>query len=115
MRQKAKDLIRHPLIYGSSIVVIGGLVANFFNFLFNLFMSRNLSVADYGTLASIISLIAFPGLILNSFNPLVVNFAGEHFAKGELDQVRGFYIKLIKFLTLAGVITSIFIFIFIPT
>ena len=60
MKKKALEIIKHPLVYGSSIVVIGGLVANFFHFLFNLFMSRNLSVADYGTLASIVSLIGFP-------------------------------------------------------
>lgn len=107
MEKKALEIIKHPLVYGSSIVVIGGLVANFFHFLFNLFMSRNLSVADYGTLASIVSLIGFPGLILAALNPLVVSFAGESFAKNELGQIRAFYIKLIKFLSGIGLLLTL--------
>ena len=107
MKKKALEIIKHPLVYGSSIVVIGGLVANFFHFLFNLFMSRNLSVADYGTLASIVSLIGFPGLILAALNPLVVSFAGESFAKNELGQIRAFYIKLIKFLSGIGLLLTL--------
>ena len=75
MKEKAKALIKHPLIYGSGIVVIGNLFANFFNFLFNLFMSRNLSVSDYGVLASIVALIAFPSLAVGAINPMVIHFA----------------------------------------
>jgi len=107
-----KTHARHPLIYGSSILVLGGLVANFFNFLFNLFMSRNLIVSDYGTLASIVSLIGFPTLILAALTPLVVNFAGDYFAKNQLAQIRGFYIKILKFLFLVGILFFI-VFIFL--
>lgn len=112
MKQKALYFLRHPLIYGSSVVVIGGVAANFFNFLFNLFMSRNLSVSDYGNLASIISMIGFPGLILAALSPVVISFAGESFAKGELGQIRTFYLKIIKFLFTVGLITSILFIIF---
>lgn len=114
MKQKINEIIKHPLIYGSSIVVIGGLIANFFNFLFNLFMSRNLSIQDYGTLASIISLIGFPGLFLAALNPLVINFAGDFFAKGELGRIRAFYINLLKFLFASGLITSILFILILP-
>ena len=102
MKQKAKKLLKNPLIYGSSILVIGSVAANFFNFLFNLFMSRNLSVADYGVLASIISLVNFPMLIVAAIVPTVVSFTGSYFAKGQLDMVRGFYLKMIKPLAITG-------------
>ncbi len=105
MRQKALQIIKHPLIYGSSIVVIGGIISNFFNFLFNLFMSRNLSLPDYGTLASVISLISFPGLMVSALMPLVVSFAGEYFAKGQLEKIRGFYWKVFKFPLFLGLLT----------
>lgn len=104
-----KKFLRHPLIYGSSVVVIGGIAVNFFHFLFNIFMSRNLSVADYGTLASIILLITFPGMVAAALTPLVVSYAGEFFARGQYKYLRGFYFKIFKFLLIIGSI-SFFVF-----
>jgi O-antigen/teichoic acid export membrane protein len=103
MKQHIKQALKNPLIYGSTIVVFGNLFANFFNFLFNLFMSRSLSVTDYGILASIISLISFPALLANAINPVVIRFAGDYFVKGELSLVRGLYIKFTKFFLLLAV------------
>ncbi|MGH2563388.1 MAG: oligosaccharide flippase family protein, partial [Ginsengibacter sp.] len=115
MKQRVLEFIKHPLIYGSGIVVIGGLAANFLNFLFNLFMSRSLSVADYGTLASLTSLIGFPALIITAVMPLVVRFAGDYFATNRLDLVRGLYIKMAKFLIIIGFVFFILFLIFVPS
>lgn len=115
MKQKAKAILKHPLIYGSTIVVFGSLLTNFFNFLFNLFMTRNLTNADYGVLASIISVISFPALIGAATIPLVINFAGNYFATGQLDNARGFYYKIFKFFLTIGVIIFITFFVLIPT
>lgn len=104
MRQQAKKILKNPLIYGSSIVVLGSLFANFFNFLFNLYMTRNLSNADYGVLASIISLISLPALMTGAIIPMVVQFAGNYFAKGEMNLVRGFYYQIKKYFLLFGVL-----------
>jgi len=113
MKQRVKHLIKHPLIYGSSIVVTGGLLANFFNFLFNLFMSRSLSLPDYGTLASIISLITFPSLLVTAVNPVIVRFAGDYFAKNDQMHLRGLYNKFFKFLLIVGVIIFFLFLIFL--
>jgi O-antigen/teichoic acid export membrane protein len=114
MKEKARQLIKHPLIYGTSVVMIGTLFANFFNFLFNLFMSRNLSVAEYGVLASIVALIAFPALAVGAISPMIVQFAGKYFATGELAMVRGLYLKVSKWLLIfAFSLCSLFL-IFIP-
>ena len=104
MKQRVKQIVKNPLIYGSSIVIFGGLAANFFNFLFNLYMSRNLSVSDYGILASIISLIGFPALLASAVSPMVVQFAGNYFALGKYDMLRGFYRQLFYFFCLSGII-----------
>lgn len=97
MKEKVKKIIKHPIIYGSAIIVFGNLFANFFNFLYNLFMSRNLSVEDYGTLASIISLISLPILLSNAITPMVIKFAGNYFATNNTALLRGFYLKIKKF------------------
>lgn len=115
MKQKAIQALKHPLIYGSGVLVIGGLFVNFFNFLFNLFMSRSLTVADYGILASLTSLIGFPALIITSVMPLVVRFAGDYFASDRLDLVRGLYVKMAKFLFGFGLLVFLLFLIFIPT
>jgi O-antigen/teichoic acid export membrane protein len=104
MKKLAKKAIKNKFISGSFIVITGNLVANFFNFLFNVFMSRSLSVIDYGTLASIITLITFPALLTSAVNPVVVRYAGSYFAKGELSLVRGLYLKFTQFFLLFGVI-----------
>lgn len=114
MHQTAKKALKHPLIYGSSIVVTGGLLANFFNFLFNLFMSRSLSVTDYGTLAIIISLITFPMLILAAVNPVIIRFAGDYFAKKDLMLLKGLYITFFRFLLIVGFIIFILVLLFLP-
>lgn len=115
MKEKALKLIKHPLIYGSSIVVIGNLSANFFNFLFNVFMTRNLSNADYGVLASIISVISFPALIAAATIPLVINFAGTYFAQGKLDMARAFYYKIMKFFFFVSIFLFVAFLLFIPS
>src|SRR5882724_2602955 len=114
MKYKAKQFLNHPLVYGSSIVILGNLFANFFNFLFNLFMSRNLSVAEYGVLASVIAFIGFPNLAVGAVIPLIVHFAGNYFATGKLAMIRGLYLQMIKFLLLIGLVISFLFLIFIP-
>ena len=114
MQKNIKKLFKHPLIYGGSIVIIGNLIANFFNFLFNIFMNRALSVEDFGILASIIAIITLPGLAIGAIVPLVIHFSGKHFVKGELGIVKGFYSKIIKFLFISGIVFCILFFIFIP-
>lgn len=115
MKQKVKRLIKHPLIYGSGIVVIGNLFASFFNFLFNLFMSRSLSVTDYGVLASVLSLLAFPLLVSTSLGPVVVQFAGNYFATGNFPLLRGLYIKVKKLLFIVALILFVLFLFFIST
>ncbi|MGH7203473.1 MAG: oligosaccharide flippase family protein, partial [Candidatus Levyibacteriota bacterium] len=115
MKQAAKKALKHPLIYGSTIVVFGGLFANFFNFLFSFFMVRNISVPDYGVLQSIITLITFPALLANAINPVVIRSAGSLFAKSELSAVRGLYIQFFKFLFLIGGIGFIIFLYFLPS
>lgn len=114
MKKKALQLIKHPLIYGSGIVVIGNLLANFFNFLFNLFMSRSLTVSEYGVLASVMSLIVFPTLVSNAIIPVVIRFAGDYFAQGNYPLLRGLYMKVFKPVVLIAVIVFVLFFLLLP-
>ncbi len=110
-----KQLLKHPLIYGSAIVVIGNLIANFFNFLFNLFMSRSLTVADYGIFASVMSLIGFPALVGTAIIPVVLRFAGNYFATGNFPLLRGLYLQMKKLAFCIGTVVFIGFLFLIPS
>ncbi|RJQ25248.1 hypothetical protein C4577_06115, partial [Candidatus Parcubacteria bacterium] len=107
MRKKVQLMVKHPLISGSIIVFVGSTLGSFFNFLFNLFMTRNLSVADYGALAGLLSLTTVFGLIGGAFAPTIVTFAGGYFAKKEYDKAKSLFYKLSLLSFLLGFIIFI--------
>lgn len=98
------QVINHPLISGSAIVFGGTLLANLFHFIFNLFMSRTLSVSDYGTLASLVSVILLFALIADSFIPTIVHFSSLYFAKKELGMVSLIFFEVSKFSFFIGIL-----------
>lgn len=111
MKKRFNTIIKHPIISGSTIIFIGTFMANIFNFIFNLYMSRTLSIIDYGILASLISVILLFALAADSFVPIVVIFAGEYLAKGEEEKVAELFIKMKKIsLIIGGIILLIFVF-----
>lgn len=97
MKKFLHKTIQHPLISGSAIIFIGSNAGNVFNLLFNFFMVRNLSDADFGILTSLNSVIMLPLLVSTALMPIVVNFAAGYFAQKKLDLVHGLYMKLAKY------------------
>ena len=103
MKKRIFALYKHPLISGSMVIFLGSILSGFLNFLFNLFMSRNLSLPDYGTLVSFISLMTLVTLPAGSITPTIVNFAASYFARNKLSMVRSLFIKLGKASFLTGI------------
>lgn len=102
-----KSLLAIQIISGSVVIVGGGLASNFLNFLFNLFMTRNLSVSDYGILASLVSVITLFSIPAAAITPTVVRFGATYFANNELDKVRGLFYKI--FVLSAGIGILVFV------
>ncbi len=92
-----KSFLNHELITGSFYIFVGGLASSFLAFLFNLFMARNLSYADYGILASLTSLFTLAIIPSQSLTSTIVRFATRFFAKGEEIKAAIFYKKMIVF------------------
>jgi O-antigen/teichoic acid export membrane protein len=103
MKDKLKKIITHPLISGSAIILLGTNLGNFFSFLYNLFMVRNLSSVDYGVLISMIAIITLFAYAADALTPFVVNFAAIFFAKNELGKAKSLFIKVTKAAILLGV------------
>lgn len=110
--EKMNKVVRHPIIWGSGIIFLGSIIGNICNFLFNLFMSRNLSFPEYGTLASLSSLMMLSALPVGSVLPMIVYFSASYFAKGELDMVRGLYRKVTIPFSFIGILLFIIFFVF---
>src|SRR5579872_6826126 len=90
------SFISNPLISGSVILFIGSISANVFNFLFNIFMSRQLTLTEYGVLASLISIITLFALVAESFMPTMVKFSSQYLAKQEIKNLQYLYSWMIK-------------------
>ncbi len=112
MRKRIYNAINNPLTSGSILIFIGFLSGNFFNFLFNVYMGRNLSVADYGILASFVSVILLFALAAESLTPTVINFSGSYFANKEVDKVAALFWKLNAFFVVSSLIVVGFFAIF---
>lgn len=112
VRTLIRRFLGHELISGAAFIFLGSLVGNLMNFLFNLFMTRNLTVSDYGSLASMISLMTLTSIPAGAVFPTVVRFAASYFAKKEETLVRGLFFKVTKPFFLIGVLVLIFFYIF---
>ena len=110
--RKVYFLARHPIILGSATIFLGGFFGNIFNFLFNLFMSRNLSFTDYGILVSIFSLTTLIALPVGAVIPTLVYFFASFFAKEDYGMVRGLYIRVTKYSFFVGFIIFLLFFVF---
>lgn len=115
MKEHIKKIASNPLISGSSVILAGSLLGNLLNFLFNLFMTRNLSVVDYGILASLISIMTISTLPAGSFLPMVINFASSYFARNEYYKIRGLFLKVIKLSGSLGIVVFLIFTIFSKT
>lgn len=114
MKNKAINIwshfVKHELIRGSLYIFLGTMISNIFNFIFNIFMSRNLSIEQYGVLTSIISLIMLATIPAGSVIPTVINFAGNYFANKKYDLVNAFFYRVIKYFIFISIIV-IFVFV----
>lgn len=92
----ARNFLKHELVSGSMYIFMGSILANAFNLFFNVYMSRNLTPQDYGSLISLISLITLVSIPIGSVIPAIINFSAPHFAKLDYLVVKTFFLKIIK-------------------
>ena len=100
--EKARTLIistlRHELISGSFYIFLGTTISSLLAFILNLFLVRNLTYADYGIFASLISVILLLTIPAQSLTAVIVRYAAKFFTTGEDERAGAFYFKLFKYL-----------------
>ena len=105
-------LVRHELISGSFYLFVGGMLANFVAFIYNLFLERTLVPVDYGVYGSLLSIITLLGVPVSSLGPVIVKFSANYFAKNENDKAAKLYSQMFKFISLITILIFLIFVIF---
>ncbi len=92
------------LVRGSLLVFIGNNVANFGNFLYNLFMGRLLGPEKYGELGAILSIMILIGLPLGILNLLLVKIVSSYWGRKEIGAINSILVSLTPQLFILGLV-----------
>ena len=79
--------LNKSLIGGSLVLLISINLFNFFNFVFQLSMARLLTIAQYGILASLFSIIYIFGFFMESIQTIVAKYTAKEKEKGKLKNI----------------------------
>jgi len=91
MKRIKSPLFKNQLIAGSFVMMIGSLTAGFGNYLYHLLMGRMLGPADYGILASLISISYLLGIPMSAFVLVIVKYVSAFRGRRKLATVNYFY------------------------
>lgn len=95
IKQTFLKLIKNQLITGSSVMLVGSLIASFGNYLYHLLMGRMLGPVDYGVLASLISVFYLLSIPVAALVLVIVKYVSAFRGKKQLATVNFFY-KLVN-------------------
>ncbi|MDP3916719.1 MAG: oligosaccharide flippase family protein [Nanoarchaeota archaeon] len=99
---KSKNFLRDNFY-----LLVGAAVINISGFLFHFFMGRKLGPVDYGTLATVISLVALFGVFTTSIQFSISKFVASMKAEGSLKKIRYLYSASLKKFTGLFVVIAI--------
>ena len=110
----SQNLINNTLIRGSFVVFIGSIIVGFGNYLFQLIMGRMLSPAQFGALASLLSITIIVSVPNQTIALLVTKYVADLESKGAKYRVKPFLNSIIKKLIFYGITAAIIFFALIP-
>jgi len=93
-------------------VIVGGatLFGSVFSYLLQFVLGRKLSVSDYGTFNTLLSLSSMVGVFGAVFGTALIKVNAEIFAKKNDDKLKSLFIDSVKFSLTVGVIAFLIIF-----
>ncbi len=92
------------MLRGSAVLWVGMMAANLSNYLFHLLMGRFLGPVDYGSLASIVSIMYYISVPTIAITTTVMKFSAEYEVEGELGKINGLFSRLTRQLLIISVI-----------
>src|SRR5579859_6517422 len=95
---KLKVFLKHPIISGSMILVVGSMAANVVNLIYQVGMGKILDPGDYGTLLSLYSILYILSIVPSSTSVSIVKFIAKAKDKKERSGVYKAINKLILYI-----------------
>lgn len=86
----AKRLVSDKLFFNGAMIFIFVMAGNIFNYLFQIAMSRSLSVSDYGTLNSLLSLLVITSIPSGALTAFSAKNISNNLAAGDITGARKF-------------------------
>lgn len=109
-----QKFFKNQLIAGSFVLFAGTSIANFGNYLFHLLMGRMLGPADYGVLASLISLTYLFGIPIGALSWTTIKYVSALRGKKQFGAIAFFYSWLNKKLVIFGLVGFLLLLIVSP-
>lgn len=104
MIKAVKSIVSHPLFSGSFLMVSGSMLVNVVNYIYHLLMGRMLGPVDYGTLASVYSILYIVTIIPSSASVSIVKFISSAKSESEKNNI---YFSINKFVFHLSLVLSI--------
>ncbi|MGH7246147.1 MAG: oligosaccharide flippase family protein, partial [Candidatus Levyibacteriota bacterium] len=103
-----KSFLQHELVSNSFFLFVGSTFANFLAFLFNLFLARVFTSADYGIFASLTSLVTLWAIPSQFLTTVITKFATGYLSKNEIPKAAKLYKNSFSLLTFTGFLIVVF-------
>lgn len=93
MKKRAKKILSHPLISGSTVVLIGMFIANLFGYFYSIGMANYLTNAQFGILSALIAVINIVSIIATTIITVFTKFSASYVGMERKDLIKALYIK----------------------
>lgn len=103
---------KHPLISGSTIVVVGSMASNILSYFFNLSMGRFLFPSDYGILISLVSVFNIFSVFSITISTVFTKFSAIFVAQKKEQLVGSLFISGTKWVGIMAFLIAFLIFLF---
>ncbi|MDO9464785.1 MAG: oligosaccharide flippase family protein [bacterium] len=101
---------KDSLYKNSALLFIASMAGNFFQYLFQFFMGRNLSIADFGAMNALFSFTVITSVGTGTIGLVITKYIAGFKGKNEIGKIKGIILKSSKYIIPAGVIVSILVF-----
>ena len=102
---------KDSLYKNSALLFIAAMTGNFFQYLFQFFMGRNLSIADFGAMNALFSFTVITSIGTGTVGLVITKYIAGFKGKNEFGKIKGIILKSSMYIIPAGLIISILVFI----
>jgi O-antigen/teichoic acid export membrane protein len=103
-RSRVIRFVKHPILTGSLVMVLGSNLANFLQYLFHPLMGRFLGVSGYGDMSALFSLTILIGTVPSTLSLVLVKFISSAKSEAEISSFlnwiypKSFFMGIVVFL-----------------